>query len=419
MIPKPSERRRRSILRLPETKGKVLLSYWRSLLIANGVIVLVVIFLSLTAEVPLNLPGLVATVGIWMLYCTVISSIAYYTTILVEARRRTLSRTARGGLLAAAWMMSGVIGSGIAYAILALLTGENQGFARSWVPDFLISNGIVALAIGTAILLFGTARKGYRRRTELLGQHDLLAAEFRAARSVQQRLLPDGPMRLFGFQISSASEPAVEIGGDYYDYLSFADGTKGIVVADAAGKGIPAALVMAKFQGMAQALSIHVADPNDFFVGLNDTLRVRLDRQNFITVGLLTIDFEDCCTFYRAGHNPMLLCRASTGETEILRPSGMALGLSHGDALSRSLEGATFRMENGDVALLYSDGLTEAMRGDGEMFDEERVIPVLAEATRQGLSADEIRAVLFSALAEFVGDAEPTDDITLVVVRKT
>lgn len=418
MIPKPTEHRRRSLLRLPAGKEKIL-SYRRSLLIANGVILLFVLLWSLLGQQHLDLLGLAATAGIWMLYCTVIASIAYYATILVETRGRLLSRVARGGLLAAVWMMSGVVGSGLVYSLLVLLTGQQQGFSRSWVPDFLLSNGIVALAIGTAILLFGTARKGYRRKLDLLGQHDLLTAEFQAARSVQQRLLPDGPLHLFGFQISSITEPAVEIGGDYYDYLSFADGTKGIVVADAAGKGIPAALVMAKFQGMAQALSIHVTNLNDFFVGLNDTLRVRLDRQNFITVGMLTIDFEDCCTFYRAGHNPMLVCRADTGATEILRPSGIALGLSHGDDVTRSLEGATFRMETGDVALLYSDGLTEAMRADGEMFDEERVIPVLADATRRGLSADEIRGVIFSALAEFVGDAEPTDDITLVVVRKT
>src|SRR5690606_38187278 len=127
------------------------------------------------------------------------------------------------------------------------------------------------------------------RRMTLLEQENLLTAEFQAARSVQQSLLPDEEARIYGFDISGAMAPAVEIGGDYYDYVTFADGKRGIVVADAAGKGVPAALVMAKFQGMAQALSIHVPTPEEFFIGLNDTLRLRLDKRSFITVGMLTI----------------------------------------------------------------------------------------------------------------------------------
>jgi sigma-B regulation protein RsbU (phosphoserine phosphatase) len=277
---------------------------------------------------------------------------------------------------------------------------------------------ILSAVFGISALVLSAAMRRRRERSALLSQGDLLTAEFQAARSVQQSLLPDEDVRLFGFDISGKTTPAVEIGGDYYDYLTFADGTKGILVADAAGKGIPAALVMAKFQGMAQALSIHIDKPEEFFVGLNDTLRIRLDRQSFITVGMLTIDFEDHISFFRAGHNPLFLYCASSGSVETLKPQGMALGLAHGSMLGRALQPCNFTMQPGDVALLYSDGLNEATNSDGEDYGDQRVAETLRSAACNCNSAAEIRTALLEDLRTFVGDAEPHDDVTVVVVKK-
>jgi serine phosphatase RsbU (regulator of sigma subunit) len=314
------------------------------------------------------------------------------------------------------------VSSTIAFALLA--TFGNLSFSvqgekgTSGTLLAIAISSIFSAVIGISVLIIKAAAQRRRERSSLLSQGDLLTAEFRAARSVQQSLLPDEDARLFGFDISGTTAPAVEIGGDYYDYITFADGTKGIIVADAAGKGIPAALVMAKFQGMAQALSIHIEKPEEFFVGLNDTLRIRLDRQNFITVGMLTIDFEDQISFFRAGHNPLFLYCSSSDRVETLKPQGMALGLTHGAMLGKSLVPCRFMMQPGDVALLYSDGLNEATNAADEEYGDERAAESLRVAARSGKSAAEIRAMLLNDLSNYVGDAEPHDDVTVVVVKK-
>lgn len=391
---------------------------WKVLLIANGLLLLLFVLVTGMSGGSFDGSEVIEIVLIAITYCTPIGLLAHYSTRLIERHGRALHGSVRNILLIAGWMISGMLGSLITYVLLHLITGGRLEYGTTLMLPIIFYNGIIAIAIGTCIVFFEKVQTRFKRRSELLDQQDLLTAEFQAARNVQGSLLPSSDPHLYGFDISGGSDPAVEIGGDYYDYLSFADGTKGIVVADAAGKGIPAALVMAKFQGMAQALSIHVSDPREFFVGLNDTLRIRLDRRSFITVGMLTIDFDDRCTFYRAGHNPLLLCRREANRVETLCPGGMALGLTHGSALGSSIEPACFTMEAGDIALLYSDGLTEAGDISGEMYGEERLEMSLQKAALEFNSAAEIRDAIVNDLAVFVGSAEPHDDVTLVVVKK-
>lgn len=409
---------RRSLLR-PEKGGGRRLSYWKALLIANGGIAVGITLVSfLRGGSNITSSAHILSIGISVLYSTCITTLAYLLTTAVRRRGERLAPTLRVGLLAIGWLSSGALGSLAAYGIISLATGGRISYPTSWIMPILVSNGVLTIGIGTFLLVYEGTRQRLKERAALLDQGDLLTAEFRAARAVQERLLPEASPRLFGYDINGVTEPAVEIGGDYFDYLTFADGAKGILVADAAGKGIPAALVMAKFQGMAQALSIHVADPIEFFVGLNDTLRIRLDRRSFITVGMLTIDFHDRCAFYRAGHNPMLLFRSATGDVEALRPEGIALGLSHGNFLHERLRAGRFSMDSGDVALLYSDGLVEATDARGMFFGDQRLIDALRHAARTHADALAIRHDIAASLRAFVNGAEPADDVTIVVVRK-
>lgn len=357
-----------------------------------------------------------------IIFSVPITTIAHLATLYVARFRTTISAGMRLFVIPLVWLASGLVGSGIGIGLALLI--QQFGYVvldplamnpsvATMTPLFM-GNSVVAVAIGLVIAFVRSAKQ------EGLGdQEELLTSEFQAARSVQLSLLPDDDARIFGFDISATMVPAVEIGGDYYDFLSFANGSKGIIVADAAGKGIPAALVMAKFQGMTQALSIHVSNPADLFVGLNDTLRVRLNRRNFITAALLNIDFDDNCTFFRAGHSPLLLFRSATGMVEELRPTGMALGLAHGAALGSSLQPMFFTMNPGDVALMTSDGFTEAENSNGEQFGDQRLQRSLLKASRTLTSATEIRSQLLSDLNRFVSGAEQHDDITLVVLRKS
>jgi serine phosphatase RsbU (regulator of sigma subunit) len=414
---KQSQQRRSILVKPAGIVGE--LPLWKSLLITYGVFIPIVLVLS---QVDDTMPDLefAGTIGFFfLLFGTPVTILAHYGSELVRRYGGRLTKSRQTLAIVSVWLISGAAGSLAAYGVLPLMHVERVPFIATWMLPLILGNGLIAIVIGTFVLFFQAAEDRIRRRNVLIDQEEMLAAELQAARSVQRSLLPDEDVNIHGFDISATMAPAVEIGGDYYDYLSFANGTKAILVADAAGKGVPAALVMAKFQGMAQALSIHVSTPEEFFIGLNDTLRVRLDRRNFITVGMLTIDFEDRCAFYRAGHNPLLVYRVATGRVESFRTSGIALGLTHGANLGNSLCAACFTMECGDVALIYSDGLTEALNPAGSEYGEERVCESLRAASSQAGDAVHIRSMMLSHLATFVGSAEPHDDITLVVVMKT
>lgn len=389
------------------------LPLWKVVLVTNGLIITLngLVLLVGTGSLA-NLPEAAVIVVTFSTAITLLAALSARLSANVK------SGTLRVPLIVLGWIVSGIGGSMIAVLILrdVLRLGLLDNLtlnASAW-----IGNGIVAVGVGAVLLALQLVRGHYRQRNVLLHQQALLTAEFAAARNVQMSLLPPEDLQLHGFDISGSTEPAVEIGGDYYDYLTFADGTKGILVADAAGKGVPAALLMAKFQGMAQSLSIHITSAMEFFLGLNDTLTVRMDRRSFITVGMVTIDFDDRCRFYRAGHNPLLIYRAATGTIETLRPPGMALGLSHGPLRNGGLVAADFEMAPGDVALLFSDGLTEATNAENDPFGDERAEAALLDAGTLGLGAEDTHRAVTERLARHVNGAAPHDDITLVVIRK-
>ncbi len=320
----PEQTRRRSLLKLPRAE-RLELSLWQSLLIAYLALLMLILTGKLISGDGVDL-SVMRSMVMGIVYATPITVLAHYGTKLTRRIGDRISWGKRVALLLALWMASGALGSLITYAALLLFRDDTMALPPQWILPMILGNAVIAIAIGGVVLLIEYANGGLRRRSAMLGQEDLLAAELQAARNVQQSLLPAEDLRIAGFDISGATDPAVEIGGDYYDYISFADGTKGILVADAAGKGVPAALIMAKFQGMAQALSIHLSDAHEFFAGLNDTLRIRLDRRSFITVGMIAIDLDDCCAFFRAGHNPLLLWRAAGRTIENSRPAGIARG---------------------------------------------------------------------------------------------
>lgn len=413
--------RRRSLLRTPQNEPRRPSSLLRHVLGAYGVAVALYLLWILIHVITGTVPGGVSLravlTSLWpiALFVTPITVIGYYSSRLLDRRAARLSPIGLRMARTALWLASGIVGSLIGFEILYFLFPNSLRVTPSLVAITVTANLVILLAVSTAGAIISARRRG----RVLHRQEKLLTDEFEAAQRMQQSLLPDRDATIYGFDISGAMYPAVEVGGDYYDYLSFADGSKGVLVADASGKGIPAALIMAKFQGMAQALSIHVPNPAEFFVGLNDTLRVRLDRHSFITVGMVTIDFDNRCTFWRAGHSPLLHYRNSTRDVTERKPSGIALGLTHGGALGAALQPERFAMEKDDVLLLYSDGLTEATNRAGEEFGEERLKRLLADILVVERSAGDIRSEILEALRGFVDQTEEQhDDVTIVVIKR-
>jgi len=233
--------------------------------------------------------------------------------------------------------------------------------------------------------------------------------ELRLARSIQRASLPEEVPQLEGWQISPYYQPAREVGGDFYDFFELEDGRLGIVVGDATGHGVPAALVMASARSMLRAVAQASDSPGDVLRRVNDPLATDIPANMFVTCFYAILDPESgSLTYANAGHDLPYLYRNSAAEE--LRARGMPLGLMPG----MGYEEKQSILEAGEAALLYSDGLVEAHDPEGEMFGFPRLRALVAEHGEQRSLGD----FLLEELHTFVGENwEQEDDITLLTLR--
>jgi serine phosphatase RsbU (regulator of sigma subunit) len=241
--------------------------------------------------------------------------------------------------------------------------------------------------------------------------------ELRIARDIQKSLLPVEPPRIPGLGIADLCEPAREVGGDYYDFFDLGPGRIGVLVADVSGKGTSAALYMAELKGLMLALSHNEPSPRKLLVNVNRLLAAHLDNRSFVTMIYAVIDMEaGTLTCARAGHTPLIA--VSDGKSEVIIPHGMVLGLRIPGADTRFetlLEEHVRPIRPGDVVVLYTDGITEAMNEAGDLFGDEALAAVIAN--HHTLDAAGIRERVLREVRAFVGDAEPHDDMTLIVLK--
>lgn len=241
--------------------------------------------------------------------------------------------------------------------------------------------------------------------------------ELRIARDIQQSLLPETPPAFDGLTIADLCVPAREVGGDYYDFFRLGPAQLGVLVADVSGKGTSAALYMAELKGLMLAVSHQERSPRELLIRVNRLLADHLDNRSFITMTYAVIDLEArTLTHARAGHTPLIV--AGEGGADVIVPNGMVLGLrlpGAGDRFEALLEEHTRPLHEGDAIVLYTDGITEAMDVDGELFTDAALSRVVA--SHRALDASGIRERVLREVTAFVGQAEPHDDMTMVVVK--
>ncbi len=241
--------------------------------------------------------------------------------------------------------------------------------------------------------------------------------ELRIAHEIQTSLLPDRPPAFEGLSIADLCVPAREVGGDYYDFFTLGPRTLGVLVADVSGKGTSAALYMAELKGLMLALSHEERSPKRLLTRVNHLLAEHLDNRSFITMTYGVIDLDaGTLTHARAGHTPLLA--VSRGQAEVIVPNGMVLGLrlpGAADRFESLLEEHTMVLSPGDVIVFYTDGVTEAMDRDGELFGDAALGRVVSSHSH--LDAAGIRERVLRDVSAFVGEAEPHDDMTMVVVK--
>jgi serine phosphatase RsbU (regulator of sigma subunit)/predicted ester cyclase len=237
--------------------------------------------------------------------------------------------------------------------------------------------------------------------------------DLRVARNIQQASLPREVPQLEGWQISPFYQPAREVGGDFYDFFKLEDGRLGLIVGDATGHGMPAALVMASARSMLHA----VAQASDYSPGevlrmTNDPLVTDIPPNMFVTCLYAILDPKSGHLSYaNAGHDLPYL-RRRNGEAEELRARGMPLGLMPG----MSYEEKETILEAGEAALFYSDGLVEAHDPKGEMFGFPKLRALIAEHGEEQALGEFLMEELYS----FVGEGwEQEDDITLLMLERS
>jgi serine phosphatase RsbU (regulator of sigma subunit)/predicted ester cyclase len=259
-----------------------------------------------------------------------------------------------------------------------------------------------------------TLRK--QRLEQEIRERERVEQEMRVARSIQQASLPEQVPELEGWQISPFYRPAREVGGDFYDFHLLPEGKLGLVVGDATGKGVPAALVMSTTCGMLQlaAQALDSSSPGEVLSRVNETLVARIPPNMFVTCFYCILDPESASLSYaNAGHDLPYVLRGSGGECEELRARGMPLGIMP----AMSYEEKETILNSGATALLYSDGLVEAHNPKGEMFGFPRLQGLLAE---HGEDERPLGDFLMEELHFFVGEGwEQEDDITLLTLRRS
>jgi serine phosphatase RsbU (regulator of sigma subunit) len=246
-----------------------------------------------------------------------------------------------------------------------------------------------------------------------LATRQRLEQELQVAREIQASFLPACCPDVPGWEISAFWHAARQVGGDFYDFIPMPRDHHAIVIADVADKGVPAALFMAVTRTLVRSAAIHThRTPAEVLVRLNEMILSDARSDLFVTVYFADLSPVGRVTYANAGHNPPLVIRAATGEIEYLRPHGMALGVLPEVTLSDQ----QIKLEDGDVLVLYTDGVTDALDARGHEFGLERLERALVNHHRK--SAEGIVAAIQQAVNEFVGDEPPFDDLTLVVAKR-
>jgi sigma-B regulation protein RsbU (phosphoserine phosphatase) len=253
-------------------------------------------------------------------------------------------------------------------------------------------------------------------------EQERMKQELDFAQRIQASFLPDRAPKVPGWELATIWQPARQVGGDFYDFVplapeaaeaSGAGNRVGLIIADVADKGVPAALYMALSRTLVRTVAIDGRPAGEALARANDLILADARSHLFVTLLYAIIEPDTGLVRYvNAGHMPPLLVRAVDGGVVELREHGMALGVLSG----MEYQEQKVQLAQGDILVMYTDGVTDAWNLDQQMFERERLVDLVSEY--QGLSAPLLAEAIRSAVTDFVGDAPQFDDLTLVVAKR-
>lgn len=246
--------------------------------------------------------------------------------------------------------------------------------------------------------------------------------EMLAARDIQQKLLPSGPLEVPGLSSLAFCEPAREVAGDYYDFLHISDTELGVLIADVSGKGLPAGLYMAQLKVVVQSLARVHRSPREFLIAVNRVVADNIDSKSFITMSYGVIDLEKSeMAFARAGHCPMIHVPGSAPpgmrKARIVAPDGLVVGLriDDGTLFESLLQEVSIPLRRDDLFVLFTDGISETMNAAFDCYGESRLAKVLEQYAH--LPFEQLRSFIFADLRAFAGDTDQHDDMTMLMLK--
>jgi serine phosphatase RsbU (regulator of sigma subunit) len=294
----------------------------------------------------------------------------------------------------------------------ALRNGKSEGSE----PPTLLSEPEEIRQVLTA---FKDAAESVAQTERQLAERDLQRRELEASQHLQRTLMPQGLPDVKGYAFGATCRMARQVGGDYYDIISLDGGLWLIIVADVAGKGLPAGLVMTALRTATRLLAPSHRTPRSLLSALHQYLVANHPSSPFVTACCLVLDPErNQLEVSSAGHTPALIWRARSGVVESINPKGRPIGIPISDdgAFGKGLGEDKVALETGDRVLLFTDGLVDARSEDGESYGLQRV-----EASLRTLSTrppTEFVGEILRQVDHFSDGADSADDLTLLVLDR-
>ena len=330
-----------------------------------------------------------------------------------------------GGVLGLAFWRYDFLTCFVGLFLAELVWGLNEGWLVESSPvglDLILATLFVASVAVLGFVGVASGRSGLEVKEyvpsyiEEMAQQERMEHELKLAQQVQMSFLPRKMPRVKGLDVAAMCLPALEVGGDYYDFVEVAPGKLAVAVGDVSGKGIQAAFYMTLAKGFVQTLSRDGGAPADVLRRLNTLFCENVPRGTFISMIYGVVDVEArTFTFARAGHNPVILKRSPSRQPEIFQPAGMAIGLAPGPRFNNTIEEATIDLLPGDALVFYTDGFSEAMNRVKEQYGDDRLAQKVGDIGRRPASG--ILQLVSEDVHHFVQEAGRHDDMTMVVIK--
>jgi serine phosphatase RsbU (regulator of sigma subunit) len=320
-------------------------------------------------------------------------------------------------LVTAMGALAGVILTAVVAAVLSRPIRALEGDISEVAEGNLEHETVVRShdEIGALAHTFNIMTRNVRAAQSHAVERKAIERELSIATEIQTKLLPERIPQIPGLDIHSFYLSAKEVGGDYYDFIVIDQTHLGIIVADVSGKGIPGSMVMTMARSLVRLASVRNVSPADTFKKVNRILAKDIRRGMFVTSIYMVLNVKTHeLKVASAGHNPLVVFRAESGQNELIKPQGIALGFDKGTIFDNHIQEMEIQLKPGDRICAYTDGVNEAMNAESEEFGDDRFYNLVKQHAR--LSSKDFVQKIVDELKAHRGEAEQSDDITITTL---